>query len=141
LRYDRREDRLILVLPKPEAPANRFFITRRMWLQWVRAMGDVVTEKTLSAPPLKSSAKPAGDEDGATILVDGIRLRKMGAEKYRIGLVYDKSVINFQMSNAELTRLLSVLVGLGKGAGWDLDSALSRLGPSKTSAAPPAVAN
>lgn len=141
LRYDRREDRLVLELEKPKVETNRFVVTRRMWLQWVRALGDTVTEKSLSAAPIKPSSKALSVDEKPAVLLDSIRLRKTSPQQFKLGLVHGKTIVNFDLNGAELTKLLGILVGLGKGAGWDLDSALSRLGPGKSTPKPPLIAN
>lgn len=92
-------------------------------------MTEEVTQGTSSSAPAKRPAgkQPETGGEGPATLIDDVRLRRAAQDKYRIGFVYGKEAVNLLLSGAELTRLLGVLIGLGKSAGWDLDGALSRL--------------
>ena len=119
---------MVLVLPTSSGKDSRFLVTRRLCLQWIRAMTEEVTQEALGSLPTRHGGKQSkSDDESPAILVDAIRLRRTAQLKYRIGFVHGNEATGLLLGGADLTRLLGILIRLSKGAGWDADNALARM--------------
>jgi len=126
-RYDAKEDRMLLIVERPDTEKTVLWVTRRQWLGLYAGLGGVVTatDESKRVPPPKQGPAPQ-ELVQAAVPLEAIRLRKKEGE-FAIGFVVGEETIGLTLKAEGLPNLQRILEQQADRAGWDAAAAVKRL--------------
>jgi len=142
-RYDPQADRMRLTLQSAEGSLQAFWVTRRQWLGWLRALlllpqprdaESARSERAPPKPPKPRRQRGAADDSVEPQPLTAIRLRRAGE---RVQVVFAVQGERAAARAATLTlppegveQMRDLLQQQAEQAGWDPGAALTRLNAS-----------
>lgn len=127
-RYDPKEDRMLLILERPDAEKTVLWVTRRQWLGLYASLGGApsATDETKRTPPAKQTPAPP-ELVAAAAPLEGLRLKRKDGGDNAIGFMVGGETVGMTVKAEGLATLRSLLEQQAERAGWDAPAAVKRL--------------